>query len=1063
MAFDAGEVSVRISADITDLSRELNRAVSEIERGTRGFTNAGRELSRSLTLPLAALGAGALKASLDFEQAMAGVAKTVDAPASEIRRLGKEFQAMSETIPVSANQLANLGQAAGQLGVKTENIQGFVRVMADLGVSTNLSADEAATALARLANITQLPQTSFDRLGSTIVALGNNFATTERDIVAFGLRIAGAGKQIGLTESEMLAFGTALSSVGVEAEAGGTAISRVFIELANAVADGGDKLDQFAKVAGTTMEDFAQQFKTNAAEATISFIEGLRGISEAGDNVFGVLDQLGLGNIRVRDALLRAAGAGDILREAVVLGNKAWQDNNALSNEATKFYATMKNQLVVLKNQVINVAAELGNQLRPALQSVIDIISASLGVLRSLIAGFDKLPDPIKNAVVAFVGLAAAIGPVLFALGTFKKTMALVGVGAKALAAVLGLELAPLLGPAGLIAAGIAVIAGLFITFRSRVKETTQSIEEFKTSVSTITGAQAQNQIDNLRRALRDAEADLDRFSMAARAAGDTPLGADLEAQARRAAAAVFDMRAKLGLLEERVRDLQSLPPIVVDIGVSGLNRAVGQFAKFEVAGVGAFQQLIDKQKELESQLGDLALDRALAKSSEEAGKVNEKFNDTQRELARVRDLLRKVPDDIKRIAAFDTITIEAKLTVPTVKPLSVPITPIMAGGPLKGADIISVKVPVEIEGFGETLREAPSLMEAFTEGLTSTAKEFDTFKPRLKGLSATAAEVGQGLRTAFVAAFDFAKGLGEGLLEIFNPLSIAGTVLDQAFRDATGTINERFKVAVEKISGIIGDALQPVIEAMIPVFDALAPIVKDLAPILSALAQILAALFKAIAPILHALVPILRALFPVIKLVAIILTYLGQIFAKAAQIFLYVVSGFAKVIGVIVEAIGRAIDALPFISAKRIINAGKDLQHAADDFKESGDLMGDAFRDLGDARDEIRNINIEDSFNEAATGVDQLGNSASDAAAAIDYFGTAARNARFTQEATDGTGSTTGQTVTIGTGVNIDKVEINSTTGDPEEIYAAFRSTLITKSRGASPGVQDLAFLLPA
>src|SRR5690606_645023 len=156
-----------------------------------------------------------------------GVIKTVDATDEQMAMLRQGILDMSSELPSSASEIAGVAEAAGQLGIQVDNILGFTRVMSDLGVATNLEANEAATALARLANITGMSQTDFDRLGSTIVALGNNLATTEAEIVAMGLRIAGAGSQIGLTEAQILSFAGAMSSVGIEAEAGGTAISRV--------------------------------------------------------------------------------------------------------------------------------------------------------------------------------------------------------------------------------------------------------------------------------------------------------------------------------------------------------------------------------------------------------------------------------------------------------------------------------------------------------------------------------------------------------------------------------------------------------------------------------------------------------------------------------------------------------------------------------------------------------------------------------------------------------------------------------------------------------------------
>ena len=208
---------------------QLDRAADKMKRVGQRMSDVGRSLTTSITLPLVALGGFAIKAATDFESSFTGVRKTVSATEDEFQALAKGMRDMAKEIPVNVNELNAIGEAAGQLGIRTENILSFTRIMADLGVATNLTSEQAAVAMARIANVTGLPQDQFDRLGSAVAALGNEFATNEADIVEFGLRIAGAGEIAGLTEAQFLAVGTAVLSVGVNVEAGGTAVQKVLI------------------------------------------------------------------------------------------------------------------------------------------------------------------------------------------------------------------------------------------------------------------------------------------------------------------------------------------------------------------------------------------------------------------------------------------------------------------------------------------------------------------------------------------------------------------------------------------------------------------------------------------------------------------------------------------------------------------------------------------------------------------------------------------------------------------------------------------------------------------
>lgn len=230
-------LSVKITANASSFSSAISKMSSDLKGVSKdfeglnklgdGMKNVGKKLTMGLTVPIAGIAVASTKSAIDIESAFAGVRKTMDVSgltAAQTEQAYKKVEdgimSMSKKMPTAATEIAGVAEAAGQLGIKTENILGFTEVMVQLGDTTNLSAEEAATSLARLANITGMPQTQFDRLGSTIVALGNNMATTESEITAMGLRLAGAGKQIGLTEAQTMSFAAALSSVGIEAEAG---------------------------------------------------------------------------------------------------------------------------------------------------------------------------------------------------------------------------------------------------------------------------------------------------------------------------------------------------------------------------------------------------------------------------------------------------------------------------------------------------------------------------------------------------------------------------------------------------------------------------------------------------------------------------------------------------------------------------------------------------------------------------------------------------------------------------------------------------------------------------
>src|SRR3990167_2281088 len=367
---------------ILDAINRTQGAFATAERDTQSLgkrIQATTLLVRSFWATAVAAGAASVvKAAADFESAFTGVEKTVNATAEELGALRQGFRDMAREIPVSANELANIGAIAGKLGIQADNILGFTKTIAQLAKTTNLSAPQAAQQLAQFANITGLAQEDIDRLGSTIVDLGNNLATTEQDIVNFALRIAGAGEIAGLREADILAIGGAISSLGIEAEAGGTAVQRVLIEMTNAVATGNENLALFARVAGVSAEEFARMWQEDAAGAFALFVEGL---GKQGDQAFGTLEKLGLQDARLTRTFTSLAQSGDLLRRSLELGSKAFEENTALTTEAEKRYDDFNQQLELLKSEIREVAISVGEELLPELKTLVQELRPLISAL----------------------------------------------------------------------------------------------------------------------------------------------------------------------------------------------------------------------------------------------------------------------------------------------------------------------------------------------------------------------------------------------------------------------------------------------------------------------------------------------------------------------------------------------------------------------------------------------------------------------------------------------------------------------------------------------------------
>lgn len=472
-----------LQRDVADTTIELNNLLSKqrelaednsLTLFTKAWQNTtsqtgealqfiGGELTKALTVPLALAGTASVKVFSDYQTAFTGVRKTVEGTDEQLEKFSDVIGQIALTTGSSREEIAGVAEVAGQLGLTLKELPGgqtelekFTRTMVMLGDSTNLTAEEAATALARVLNITGESTSNIDRIGAAVVDLGNNFATSESEIVAMTNRLAAGGTLVGLTTQEILGLATAMSSVGITAEAGGTAMNQTLTKIEKefaAFSEGTEsKLPRIAEIAGMSADEFADAWQKRPAEAIQAFISGLGSLDEKGESATLVLDELEMAGIRQSNMLKSLGLASEVLGNAMDTANKAYDDNIALNEEAERRYGDFAVQLGQLKESFKILGSEVGTTIGKMLLPVVEKLTQ---FITSLAEGWRNLPEPIQQFIIALGGILAIIGPILVAVGSAMIFAAKIKAAVEALGLTIGAFTVGTLGPI------IAVILGV--------------------------------------------------------------------------------------------------------------------------------------------------------------------------------------------------------------------------------------------------------------------------------------------------------------------------------------------------------------------------------------------------------------------------------------------------------------------------------------------------------------------------------------------------------------------------------------------------------------------------
>ena len=367
-----------------------------------------------------------------FETSFANVKKVVDGTDDELKALENQIRQTAMERPVDANTLASLYQMGGQLGIARDDLKDFTNAMVDLQNTSNLTAEAGAEMIAQYANVTGLKSDDYARFASTLSYLGSTTATNEATIMELVSRISGAGKQVGLAHKDILALATAMGSVGISAEAGGSAISTIMSNIDMAVDKQNEDLTTWANTAKMSASEFATLWKTDVLGAMQQVINGMANTKEEGGSLNILLSDLGISNIRQLDTMKKLAGASELLTDCMAKANKEWGEAKFLTSATVDAYNTLDSRLIILQNTFKDMQISIYDNLREPLKEATTDLTNFLktDTAKQFQTEFSNIISQITNEAVKaikwiitnFDGIVKAVQSVIPILSTFIKS-----------------------------------------------------------------------------------------------------------------------------------------------------------------------------------------------------------------------------------------------------------------------------------------------------------------------------------------------------------------------------------------------------------------------------------------------------------------------------------------------------------------------------------------------------------------------------------------------------------------------------------------------------------------
>lgn len=429
-------LAVKIAGSVAS---SFNSAMGAAENRISGLGQIAKQAAAIASAAWGALKIGefvtdSIQAAVDFESAMADVAKVVDGLRDENGNLTDTYYAMSDSIvqmskniPMAAEDLAAITASAGTAGIAAEELTTFTETAAKMGVAFDTTAEQAGDWMAKWRTSFTMSQEEVTALADQINYLSNNSASTASEISTIVTAVGPLGDVAGISAAQIAALGSTMVGVGVQQDVAATGIRK----LATTMVAGSSATKAQATVLqqlGLDATEMAQRMQTDAEGAILTFLEAVSKLPEA-EQAAALKNYFGQESVGAIAPLLTNL---DVLRERFEMVAEAQLYAGSMDAEYAARAATTANNIQLYENRIAALKIQIGNYLLPVVNKVLGAAST----------GLDWLSDKIASAegtVSGFIGTVQSKALAIFTM--IRPKLESIGVKAQEIFTVLSGQL----------------------------------------------------------------------------------------------------------------------------------------------------------------------------------------------------------------------------------------------------------------------------------------------------------------------------------------------------------------------------------------------------------------------------------------------------------------------------------------------------------------------------------------------------------------------------------------------------------------------------------------------